>query len=81
MDSPLITTKEIMPSFSEELCGLSVLGTVEWGSRRFELGVGLVSFPQNLLGFITGQALLSCELEGLETRMGGACLHLFITDS
>ena len=59
----------------------SVLLTVEGGCRRLELGVGFVGFLQNLLGFITGQAFLSCELEGLETRMGGACLHLFITDS
>ena len=59
----------------------SVLLTVEGGCRRLELGVGLVGFLQNLLGFITGQALLSCELEGLETRMGCACLHLFITNS
>ena len=59
----------------------SVLGTVEGGRRRLELGVGLVGFLQNLLGFITGQALLSCELEGFETRMGCACLHLFITNS
>ena len=54
---------------------------MEGGCRRFELGVGFVGFLQNLLSFITGQALLSCELEGLETRMGSACLHLFITDS
>ena len=63
------------------MSGLSALGTVEGGCRRLELGVGLVGFLKNLLGFNTGQALLSCELEGLETRMGGACLHLFITDS
>ena len=56
-----------MPSFSEGLSGLSVLGTVEWGSRRFELGVGLVGFPQNLLSFITGQTFLSCELKAFET--------------
>ena len=72
---------KVIYSFSAEMSGLSVLGTVEWGSRRFELRVGLVGFPQNFLGFITGQTFLSCELEGLETRMGGACLHLFITDS
>ena len=56
-----------MHSLSEGLSGLSVLGTVEWSSRRFELRVGLVGFPQNLLGFITGQTFLSCELKGFET--------------
>ena len=45
---------------------LSVLGAVEGGCGRLELGVGLVSLFQDLLGFIAGQALLSCELEGLE---------------
>ena len=55
-----------MPSFSEGLSDLSVLGTVEWGSRRFELGVGFVSLLQNFLCFIAGQALLSGELKGLE---------------
>jgi hypothetical protein len=39
---------------------------VEGGCGRLELGVGFVSFLQNLLGFIAGQALLSGELEGLE---------------
>ena len=70
-----------MPCFPQARGACSVLGAVEGGCRRLELGVGLVGFPQNLLGFITGQAFLSCELEGLETRMGGTCLHLFITDS
>ena len=70
-----------MSSSSVGLSGLSAFGTVEGGCRRLELGVGLVGFLQNLLGFITGQALLSCELEGLETGMGSACLHLFITNS
>ena len=60
---------------------LSVLGAVEGGCGRLELGVGLVCLLQDLLSFIAGQALLSSELEGLEARMGGACLHLFITDS
>ena len=70
-----------MSSSSVGLSGLSALGTVEGGCRRLELGVGLVGFPQNLLGFITGKAFLGCELERLETRMGCACLHLFITSS
>ncbi len=46
-----------------------------------KLGVGLASLPQNLLGFIAGQTLLCSELEGLEARMGSACLHHLITDS
>ena len=45
---------------------LSVLGAVEGGCGRLELGVGLVCLSQDLLGFIAGQALLSGELEGLE---------------
>ena len=56
-----------MSSPSAGFSGLSVLRTVEGGCGRLELGVGLVGFPQNLLGFITGQAFLSGELEGLET--------------
>ena len=64
-----------------DLSCLSVVGTVEGGSGRLELGVGLVSFFQDLLSFISGQAFLSCELEGLESGMSGACLHLSITCS
>ena len=45
---------------------LSVLGAVEGGCGRLELGVGLVCLPQDLLSFIAGQALFSGELEGLE---------------
>ena len=45
---------------------LSVLGAVEGGCGRLELGVGLVCLPQDLLSFISGQALFSGELEGLE---------------
>ena len=70
-----------MSSSAAGLRCLSVLGAVEGGCGRLELGVGLVCLPQDLLSFIAGQALLSGELEGLETGMGGACLHLFITDS
>ena len=70
-----------MTSFSEGLSGHSILGTVEWGSRRFELGVSFVSLLENFLCFIARQAFLSCELEGLKTRVSSACLHHFITDS
>ena len=42
---------------------LSVLGAVEGGCGRLELGVGLVCLPQDLLSFIAGQALFSGELE------------------
>ena len=42
---------------------VSAIWSVEGGCRRLELGVGLISFPQNLLGFITSQTLLSFELE------------------
>ena len=45
---------------------LSVLGAVEGGCGRLELGVGLVCLSQDLLSFIAGQALFSGELEGLE---------------
>ena len=69
-----------MTSPDAGLSGLSVLGAVERRCGRLELGVGLVSFFQNLLGFVSGQALLSCELEGLEAGMSGACLHLSITN-
>ena len=72
---------KVMCSSSLGLSGLSVLGAVEGGCGRLELGVGLVSLPQDLLSFIAGQALLSGKLEGLEAGMGRACLHLFITDS
>ena len=81
MDTLLLTTNEVMCSSCSGLSGLSVLGAVEGSCGRLELGVGLVGFFKNLLGFNTGQTLLSCELKGFETRMGGACLHLFITDS
>ena len=81
MDSLLNTTKESYALLLTGQRGLSVLGAVEGGCRRLELGVGFVSFLQNLLGFIAGQALLSGELEGLEAGMGGACLHLSITSS
>ena len=81
MDSLLITTNESYVLVFLSLSGLSVLGAVEGGCGRLELGVGPVSLLQDLLSFITGQALLSCELEGLEAGMGCACLHLFITDS
>ena len=77
----MLTTKGNMSSFTAGLSGLSVLGTVEGGCGRLELGVGFVRLSQNLLGFIAGQTLLGCELEGLEAGMSGACLHLFITDS
>ena len=70
-----------MSSSAAGLRCLSVLGAVEGGCGRLELGVGLVCLSQDLLSFIAGQALLSGELEGLEARMGGACLHYFITDS
>ena len=60
---------------------MSVLGAVEWGCGRLELGVGLVSLLQDFLSFFAGQAFLSSELEGLEAGMGRACLHLFITVS
>ena len=55
-----------MSSTAAGLRCLSVLGAVEGGCGRFELGVSLVCLPQNLLSFIAGQALLSGELEGLE---------------
>ena len=55
-----------MCSSSSGLSGLSVLGTVVGGCGRLELGVSLVSLPQDLLSFIAGQALFSGELEGLE---------------
>ena len=70
-----------MSSSAAGLRCLSVLGAVEGGCGRLELGVGLVSLLQNLLSFIASQALLSCELEGLKAGMGSACLHLFITNS
>ncbi|MDA9699860.1 hypothetical protein N9U74_01680 [Synechococcus sp. AH-736-M02] len=55
-----------MPSPAAGLRCLSVLGAVEGGCGRLELGVGLVCLPQDLLSFIAGQARLSGELEGLE---------------
>ena len=55
-------------------------GSVERGCRRLELGVGFVGFFQDLLRFISGEALFSCKLEGLELGVGSACLHLFITN-
>ena len=70
-----------MSSSAAGLSCLSVLGAVKGGCGRLELGVGLVSLFKDLLGFIAGQALLGCELEGLEAGMSCACLHLFITDS
>ena len=70
-----------MCSSSSGLSGLSVLGAVVGGCGRLELGVSLVSLPQDLLSFIAGQALLGGELKRLEAGMGRACLHLFITDS
>ena len=70
-----------MSSSSAGTSGLSILGTVEGGCGRLKLGVSLVSLLQNLLGFIASQTLLSCELEGLEAGMSGACLHLSITVS
>ena len=48
------------------LRGLSVLGAVEGGGGRLELGVCLVCLLQDLLSFIAGQALFSGELESLE---------------
>ena len=66
MDSLQLTVKEIYIFVRCRLRCLSVLGAVEGGCGRLELGVGLVSLFQDLLGFIAGQALLSCELEGLE---------------
>ena len=55
-----------MSSSAADLRCLSVVGAVEGGCRRLELGVGLVCLPQDLLSFIAGQALFSGELEGLE---------------
>ena len=81
MDALLNVINRLMSWPAAGLSGLSVLGTVEGGCGRLELGVGLVSLPQDLLSFIAGQALLSGELEGLEARMSRACLHLSITDS
>ena len=66
MDSLPITASEDYVLDIAGLRGLSTLRTVEGGCGGLELGVGLVGFSQNLLGFITGQALLSCELEGFE---------------
>ena len=56
-----------MSSTSVGWSGLSVLGAVEGGCGRLELGVSLVCLPQNFLSFIAGQAFLSGKLEGLET--------------
>ena len=67
MDALQISTNEVIPNSSAGLGGLSALATVEGGCGRLELGVCLISLPQNLLGFISAQTLLSCELEGLET--------------
>ena len=66
MDSLLNTTKETYALLPTGQRGLSVLGAVEGGCGRLELGVGLVCLPQDLLSFIAGQALFSGELEGLE---------------
>ena len=51
------------PGFSNPL----ILGTVERGCRGLELGMSFIGLPQNLLRFFAGLALLSCELERLET--------------
>ena len=66
MDTLQFMSKRIYVFVRCRLEGLSVLGAVEGGCGRLELGVGLVCLPQDLLGFIAGQALFSCELEGLE---------------
>ena len=66
MDSLLIATKESYALLPTGQRDLSVLGAVEGGCGRLELGVSFVCLPQDLLSFIAGQALLSSELEGLE---------------
>ena len=55
-----------MSSSAAGLRCLAVLGAVEGSCGRFELGVSLVCFSQDLLSFVAGQALFSGELEGLE---------------
>ena len=59
-------SKRVISSSATGLRCLSVLGAVEGGCGRLELGVGFVCLPQDLLSFIAGQALFSGELEGLE---------------
>ena len=55
-----------MTSFQLDSLGASRFGAVERSGRRLQLRVGFVCFLQNFLRFIAGQALFSCELEGLE---------------
>ena len=80
MDTLLPMKRGGVSSSDAGLSCLSVFGAVEGGCGRLEFGVGLVCLLQNLLSFIARQALLSGKLEGLETRMGGACLHLFLAN-
>ena len=65
-NTPARDEEELFLRLLKDLSCLSVLGAVERGCGRLELGVGLVCLPQDLLSFIAGQALLSGELEGLE---------------
>ena len=66
MDIIQVMNKGTISLSATGLSSLSVLGAVEGGCGRLELGVGLVSLSQDLLSFIAGETLLSSELEGLE---------------
>ena len=66
MDTLQFMSKRVYIYVCYRLRCLSVLGAVKGSCGRLELGVGLVCLSQDLLSFIAGQALFSCELEGLE---------------